>query len=203
MNHRALTSGNTQRMLIIGLFVAVICAHTAIVVCAESKAQSQWVAPGADGKLIYKTTPAGDKILDFSCAGYMGGGIALPDVPAKRTVAPSGDKDDTAAIQNAIDEVAALPLVDGFRGTVELSAGTFKCEGSISLRVSGIVLRGAGSGEQGTTIKMVGSRHAAFIIGRGRGRQSSGPTVDDQCYGKCQCQARFLRVCRGSNDNCR
>src|SRR6478609_11680392 len=86
----------------------------AIVGCARG-ATSEWVHPGPDGKLVYKTTPAGDRIMDFSHAGYMGGGVALPDVPVRRTVKPSGGPDDTAAIQAAIDEVAAMPLAGGFR----------------------------------------------------------------------------------------
>ena len=49
---------------------------------AKAATTSQWVYPGPDGKLVYKTTPAGDRIMDFSYAGYMGGGVALPDVPA-------------------------------------------------------------------------------------------------------------------------
>ena len=47
----------------------------------DASAKSVWVYPGKEGKLIYKTTPAGDKIMDFSHAGYMGGGVALPTVP--------------------------------------------------------------------------------------------------------------------------
>src|SRR5436190_23358841 len=84
---------------------------------------SQWVHPGADGKLVYKTTPSGDRIMDFSFAGYMGGGVAIPDVPVKKTVMPGGPNDDTAAIQAAIDEVSAMPLKDGFRGAVLLAPG--------------------------------------------------------------------------------
>src|SRR6478672_11315918 len=72
-------------------------------------ATSEWVHPGPDGKLVYKTTQAGDRIMDFSHAGYMGGGVALPDVPVKRTVKPTGGA-DADAIQGAIDEVAAMPL---------------------------------------------------------------------------------------------
>src|ERR1043165_3191774 len=81
-----------------------------------SAARSEWVHPGADGKLAYKTTPRGDRIMDFSHAGYMGGGVALPDVPVKRTLKPSGDADDSATIQAAINEVAAMKLENGFRG---------------------------------------------------------------------------------------
>ena len=151
---------------------------------AAELAKSQWVYPGADGKLVYKATPAGDRIMDFSYAGYMGGGVALPTVPVKRTVEPSGvaDKDDTAAIQAAIDEVAKLPLVDGFRGAVQFAPGNFTCGSTINLRESGIVLRGSGSGgdeKTATTIKMVGGKHAAIVIGAGRGRQAAGPSIDD------------------------
>jgi hypothetical protein len=46
-------------------------------------AQSEWVHPGPDGKLVYKTTAAGDKIMDFSHAGYMGESVALPEVPTR------------------------------------------------------------------------------------------------------------------------
>jgi hypothetical protein len=93
---------------------------------------SQWVYAGPDGKLVYKTTPAGDRIMDFSYAGYMGGGVALPFVPVKRTVPSSGAGDDTATIQAAINEVAALPLENGFRGAVLLAPGTFTCSGTIT-----------------------------------------------------------------------
>ena len=92
-------------------------------------------------------TPRGDRIMDFSHAGYMGGGVALPTVPVKRTVQSSGDADATTAIQSAIDEVAAMPLVNGFRGAVLLGPGTFACSNTIRIASSGIVLRGSGSSE--------------------------------------------------------
>ncbi|HTW94496.1 MAG TPA: discoidin domain-containing protein [Tepidisphaeraceae bacterium] len=129
--------------------------------------QSQWVYPGPDGKLVYKTTPAGDRIMDFSYAGYMGGGVALPDVPVAAVVKPGG-KDDTAAIEAAIRQVAALPLKNGFHGAVLLAPGTFTCGQTIWIDSSGIVLRGSGSGQDGTTILMTGPRHQAISIGRGR-----------------------------------
>src|SRR4051812_46284644 len=76
---------------------------------ASAQNLSEWVRPGPDGKLVYKTTPAGDRIMDFSHAGYMGGGVALPNVPVKKTAKPSGGKDDAKLIQAALDEVAELP----------------------------------------------------------------------------------------------
>jgi len=133
-------------------------------------ATSVWVYPGPDGKLVYKTTPAGDRIMDFSHAGYMGGGVALPDVPVQRTVEPSGGEDDTALIQAAIDEVSAMPLEDGFRGAVLLAAGTYPCGGTIRIATSGVVLRGSGSeGETRSTIKLVGRTHSAIAVRAGDG----------------------------------
>jgi hypothetical protein len=161
------------------LLITLAIGTAAMNAGAAEKAASEWVHAGPSGKLVYKTTPAGDRIMDFSTAGYMGGGVALPTVPAKRTVQPSGGEDDTALIQAAIDAVAAMPLEGGFPGAVLLAPGTFTCSKTISIPVSGVVLRGSGSGADGTTIKMVGSRHGAIVIGAGRGRQNVRPPSDD------------------------
>ena len=135
-------------------------------------AKSEWVFPGPDGNLAYKTTASGDKIMDFSTAGYMGGGVAIPSsVPVKITVKPSGATDETTAIQAAINEVAAMPLNGGFRGAVLLAPGIFVCSNTIVLPASGIVLRGSGDGPGGTTIQMLGSRHVA-IATRSADRQT-------------------------------
>jgi hypothetical protein len=155
---------------------ALLLSLLTVGIASAQKGQSEWVYRGNNGKLVYKTTPAGDRIMDFSHAGYMGGGVALPVVPVKRLVKPSGTGDDTQLIQNAIDEVAAMPLKDGFRGAVELAPGAFTCSGSIILSVSGVVLRGSGSGEGGTTIKMIGSPHTAIVIGRGNTKVALGRT---------------------------
>jgi hypothetical protein len=132
------------------------------------KGKSQWVYRGRDGKLVYKKTPEGDKIMDFSYAGYMGGGVALPTVPVKVKVKPSGGDDDTKLIQSAINEVAAMPMENHFRGAVLLEAGVYTCAGSINISASGVVLRGSGSSREGTVIKMTGARHTAIVIGEGR-----------------------------------
>ena len=116
------------RLIALGVIVASLAgAVVASPAFAGDRPQSEWVYPGPKGKLVYKTTPAGDRIMDFSHAGYMGGGVALPTVPVKRTVKPSGGEDDAAAIQAAIDEVSALPLVKGFRGAVLLAPGVYSC----------------------------------------------------------------------------
>jgi len=150
----------------IALPVIVIgCLLTYGTAIAQTAGRSEWAHAGKDGKLVYKTTAAGDRLMDFSYAGYMGGGVALPNLPVKYTVSPSG-KDDTEPIQSAINKLAAMPLVNGFRGAVLLSPGIFTCSGSISLPASGIVLRGSGAGKNGTTINMTGNRHAAVVIGK-------------------------------------
>jgi len=123
----------------------------------------QWVAMGSTGKLEYKTTAKGDRIMDFSHAGYMGGGVAIPTVPVKIEVTPTGG-DNTAAIQKAINAVGAMPLVKGFRGAVLLKPGTFHCAESITIEKDGVVLRGSGTGNGGTVIQMTGDPHTAILI---------------------------------------
>lgn len=149
---------------------------------AAEPASSTWVYPDAGGRLVYKTTAAGDRIMDFSHAGYMGGGVAFPTVAVKRTVKPSGGADDTALIQAAIDEVSKLPLENGHRGAVLLAPGTFPCSGTITIAADGVVLRGSGSGgASASTIKMTGQPHLAIAVraaGATRGRSSGGEDGD-------------------------
>jgi hypothetical protein len=130
----------------------------------DLKTGKPWVTRNKDGRLEYRLTPKGDRIMDFSHAGYMGGGVAIPDVPVVRRVKPTGSDDDTQLIQDAIDDVSALPLKNGFRGAVLLAPGTFTCASTITLSAGGLVLRGSGSGVNGTTIKMIGDKRCAIVI---------------------------------------
>ena len=120
----------------------------------EPTGKSQWIYPDASGKLVYKATKKGDRIIDFSHAGYKGGGVTLPYVPAKLTVHPLGENEDcTDYIQKAIDMVSALPKDEnGFRGAVLLAPGRFVCERTIQITADGVVLRGTGSDPSGSTI---------------------------------------------------
>lgn len=120
-----------------------------------------WVALNAAGKLVYRTLPEGDHIVDFSYAGYGGGGVPLPRVAVARTLTPSGG-DDSAAVQEAIDAVSALPVgKDGFRGAVLLGTGTFQCSKTLTIAASGVVLRGSGAA---TTLSATGDPHIAVAI---------------------------------------
>ena len=50
------------------------------------------IFPGPDGKLVYTADENGNRVPDFSHAGYMGGGVAIPHIPAADTVrAVQGD----------------------------------------------------------------------------------------------------------------
>ena len=139
-------------------------AAVAVVAIAQQPAGlSDWAHLDRSGKLAYKTTERGDRILDFSYAGYMGGGVRIPDVAVRKRVSPSG-ADDSAAIQAAADEVAKLPLVGGFRGAVLLSVGTFHVSSTVKIAANGVVVRGGGAGENETVIEMTGEPHQAFLL---------------------------------------
>jgi hypothetical protein len=108
---------------------------------------SQWVHYNSYGKLVYKPLdPHGDKIMDFSTAGYEQGAKPVPTAPVEATVSPSGG-DDTANIQAAIATVSAMTLnaKTGLRGAVLLEPGSFTVSSSLTITASGVVLRGSGS----------------------------------------------------------
>jgi hypothetical protein len=110
------------------------------------------VYPGVDGKLVYVADSLGNKIPDFSNAGYKGGGISIPYVAVKETVWPlPGNNADN--VQAAIDRVSALPPdAIGFRGAVLLKMGTYELEKPIYIKASGVVIRGEGKSEIGTIL---------------------------------------------------
>ena len=114
--------------------------------------ESKIVYVGKDGTLEYTPDYKGNQILDFSNAGYQGGGVKLPDVQAKVVLSPV-EGDDTASIQGAIDEVSAMPIDEnGFRGAIVLEKGTFEISSPLKIENSGVVLRGKGQEEDGTVL---------------------------------------------------
>jgi hypothetical protein len=135
---------------------------------------SQWVYKGADGRLVYKTLDRGDRILDFSYAGYGGGGVPLPEVPVRVRLGPSAG-DNTDAIQKALDSVSKMPLIHGVRGTVLLQPGVFACERPLYIHTSGVVLRG--SGNKTSVLSMTGTAHVCVIIGGKTMEQAIGAAV--------------------------
>jgi hypothetical protein len=110
------------------------------------------VYPGTDGRLVYVADSLGNKIPDFSNAGYKGGGVPIPYVAIRETVWPVLG-DNSGNIQAAIDRVSALPLdASGFRGAVLLKMGTYELEKPVNIKASGVVLRGEGMSDIGTIL---------------------------------------------------
>jgi len=142
-------------------------------------AKSQWVYFTAPGKLAYKKLEGGDKIIDFSFAGYKGGGVSIPSPEAMITVSPS-EGDNTDAIQNAIDKVSEMKLVKGFRGAVLLKPGVYHCERTIHINTSGVVLRGSGNE---TVITMTGKPHICISAkGSAVSKATGTPTIFSDLY---------------------
>ena len=141
---------------------------------ADSK--QSWVSLDSSGQLVYRRLPRGDRIVDFSYAGYMGGGIPLPRARVVRTLAPSGG-DDTAAMQRAIDEVSVMPIKNGIRGAVVLKPGIFLCSETLNITASGVVLHGSGPMEGGTTLTLTGEPHVAIAIAGKQQVQVLGTTA--------------------------
>lgn len=140
------------------------------------------VSETTDGKLSYATNAQGDRLPDFSAAGYAGGGVALPDLPAAVRVEPA-DGDDGARIQAAIDYVASRkPDAQGRRGAVQLAPGRYEIAGQLKITVSGVVLRGAGVDKDGTLLVATGADRRALIWVHGRTARARGPEkpVTDQ-----------------------
>lgn len=134
------------------------------------------VVMGTD-QLVYTVDDMGNRIPDYSYAGYEGGGVALPTLPNKIVISPlAGGADNTAAIQAAINTVSGLTAdAHGFRGAVFLNPGTYPCAGTLSITASGVVLRGAGP----TSIIQVTGTCRTFLTAQGSGNTStSGSAVN-------------------------
>ena len=122
--------------------------------------QASIVQYGSDRSLSYTRDNEGNMIPDFSYAGYKNGNEEIPDIIAVDTLWPiSGD--NTAHIQQAIDQLASLPLdTTGFRGAIYLNPGIYEIHGTIMVNKQGIVLRGAGDGADSsanTILKGIGN----------------------------------------------
>jgi hypothetical protein len=127
------------------------------------------VYPGPGGRLVYVPDEQGNIIHDTSHAGYRGGGVALPTVPVREVIWPVNG-DNTRHIQAAIDKVSSrAPDPAGFRGAVLLRAGYYRLAAALTIRESGVVLRGEGMGDIGTV-----------LIGTGTGRAAGGPGAGPQ-----------------------
>jgi hypothetical protein len=138
------------------------------------------------GKLFYGPyanqgqSNADHLIPDFSHAGYMGGGVALPsyDSIPVRVALSVQNGDDFARIQQALNDVASFaPDARGIRGAVLLTAGLYEVSETLTFPASGVVLRGEGQGATGTILRATTTTpEAVFIEIRGSG-SGDNPTA--------------------------
>jgi hypothetical protein len=133
------------------LLFILLCLH--ITQCVEG-AESKLVKPMADGRLdMLPWNEQGDRLPDFSFCGYRNGGVKLPDVPTLVTLEPSGEEDESARIQAALDDLGkSLEKTPDARGALLLKKGLWKVKKMLTMSYSGVVLRGEGDGEDGTIL---------------------------------------------------
>ncbi len=94
----------------------------------------------------------------------------LPDVPARVVVGPGGGRDGVR-IQAAIDLVSSMtPDANGFRGAVLLERGRYTIDADLRIAASGVVLRGTGTGEDGSVLVAAGTSRRSLIVVSGQRR---------------------------------
>jgi len=129
--------------------------------------ESNAVRYDANGRLVYQTESGGNRIPDFSYAGYHNGVDAIPNVAEAVRVVP-GAGDDTARIQAAIDQVGARPVgANGYRGAVVLAPGRYELGTAIRVNKNGVVLRGSGQSSDpavGTLLFLTGTSTATRVF---------------------------------------
>jgi hypothetical protein len=121
------------------------------------------VYSGADGHMGYTPDNLGNRVPDFSYCGYKASEQPIPNVMVQ-VVVPSLEGNATLRIQSALDYVASLPAdKDGFRGAVLLGKGYHSVEGDLTISASGVVLRGCGTGPEGTVLLAAGTDRRTLI----------------------------------------
>ena len=119
----------------------------------------------------------GDQMPDFSRVGYRWGDVEIPTVKVVKKLKPPKDGSDaTELIQKAIDGLKKP-------GAILLTAGTYNVEGTLTIRKSGVVLRGEG---QDKTIMVCkgNTQHALIEIGYPKAaktysKEANSKIVDD------------------------
>ncbi|MCV2401612.1 hypothetical protein OFY17_01830 [Marinomonas sp. C2222] len=120
------------------------------------------------GRLHYVPDDKGNILPDFSYSGYQKSNVPIPHIEAVMTL-EAIEGDNTQHIQNAIDQLAQLPLQsNGFRGALLLKAGRYEVAGQLVIRESGLVLRGEGQGKKGTLLFASGQDKRSLIHVEGK-----------------------------------
>lgn len=155
---------HTRRPRASTLFGVSVAACILVLLTGCKGPRDQGVRLGPDHALEYKEDRFGNRIPDYSSAGYKHG-LPLPDVPVVLTLQADPDStDDTARIQKALNAVAQKNLsAEGFRGALLLKKGTYTVSGQLFLNASGVVLRGEGQFKGGSVIWARGTQRRSVI----------------------------------------
>ena len=165
------------------LYVAIMMA--AFLLCPELLVAQTWqskiVRYGSGNRLEYVADEAGNRVPDFSYAGYRNGAVAIPTVAVVDSASPVAG-DNTTNIQLAINRVASRPIdANGFRGALYLKAGRYRVSGTLYLNASGVILRGAGEGSDSTTNTIIyatgDSTSQPTVLIAGGGNSGSGSSA--------------------------
>jgi len=126
-------------------------------------AQNTWqpqVAKLENGLLIYSRDEEENQIPDFSYAGYKNSNTSIPVISKVLKKISPVKGDNTNHINQAILSLAKKPKnSNGIRGVLLLRKGRYDVYGVIKVNVDGIIIRGAGSGNNPDS--------ASVIYGRG------------------------------------
>ncbi len=145
-----------------GAMVFGLVLLSCLVIHAESPKKPP-ISLNNENHLVYTFDSNGNRVPDFSYCGYKASETVIPEVPVKVFV-PMTSGDATETIQNAIDYVSSLPAdINGFKGTVLFQKGTYKLNGRLIIKSSGVVLRGSGMQPDGTVLMAAGKDRETLI----------------------------------------
>ena len=146
----------------------LLLALSCLTLPAAPKKLAPIISVNPDGHLLYDLDDHGNGVPDFSTCGYAEGNQPIPGAPVRVVVSPVAG-DETARIQKAIDYVSGLPAdAYGLRGAVLLLKGRHAVLGGLTIRQSGVVLRGQGTNENDTVLVAAGQDRRTLLRLMGR-----------------------------------
>jgi hypothetical protein len=163
--------------------ITIVSAYLMIVACISCFAQPAWQSKFvnvSDGKLSCLPDEKGNIIPDFSKVGYHKGDGGIPEITVVKTLNPAIHGESQSIVQQAIDEVASMPLNEqGFRGAILLKKGIYLIPGSLTISTGGIVIKGEGADDMGTVLiaSGKGQRTLLKISGEGSSQEINGTRV--------------------------
>jgi hypothetical protein len=152
--------------------------YTILLLAPTNSAYPQWQSKfvkESESKITYTPDSKGDIIPYFGKVGYHKG-ETMPEVEIVKTITAPSKGDAQELIQNAIDEVAKMPVNQlGFRGAILLKKGIYKIPGKVTIPAGGIVLKGEGNHEQGTVVVASGKGQRTLLTVSGKGSSTEIP----------------------------